>query len=455
MMDLFERFVRDITFPLISLREGLPDIRRHLKQFEVQQYLPVDRLREIQWTRVSFMLQYAYDHTRFYRRRFDDYGVKPSDIKDLGDMKRIPILTKDDIRENLSGLISYEYTEDALVSSGSGGTTGVWIKLFYSKDSLPVKKAATYRSEKWTGWDIGQKVGYIWPALQDHDKKQKIRSKVKNVFYQRMIFLPAAMLNERVMEGYVKLLNKEKPKLIKGFANPVHLMAEFILQNDIDLEFICNCITTGEPLYPHQRKAIEDAFGGKVFDSYGAREVSLIGQECEMHKGYHINMECSLVEFVSNEGMHVHSGELGDILVTDLVNHGMPFIRYKVNDKGIPINQTCMCGRGLEMFGNIVGRDGDVLRRIDGGMVPPSTFLPYFMGEGPQVGKFQVIQDRLDHLIIQITDNPLPDEHHFSFYRQTIRELFGDQMQVDFRIVKNISCEKSGKYRFSKCEILL
>jgi len=340
-----------------------------------------------------------------------------------------------------------------LKQSSSGGTTGVWIKLFYSRDSLPIKQAATYRSEKWTGWDIGQKIGMIWPALQDYDETQKLRSNIKNALYQRRVFLPAATLGEKIMGGYVERLQREKPKLIKGFAHPVHLIADFILRNNIALGFTCNSITTGEPLYPHQRQAIENAFRGKVFDSYGAREVSLIGQECEMHNGYHINMECAFIEFVNDEHRQVAPGELGDIIVTDLVNRGMPFIRYRINDKGTPIERTCACGRGLEMFGSIVGRDGDVLRRIDGGVVPPSTFLAYFMSEGPQVGKFQVIQDQIDHLLIKITDDPLPDERHFSFYRKTIKELFGDSVQVDFRIVKDIPNEKSGKYRFSKCQI--
>jgi len=452
-MELYARLVRDVTFPLISIREGLPGIRKHLRLFEDQQYLSVERLREIQWNKVKSILRYAYQHTKYYKNKFDEYGIRPHDIKDYTDMTKLPILTKEDIRGSLTELVSSEYTINTLVSSHSGGTTGVYMKLFYSRDCLPIKRAATYRSEKWTGWDLGQKLVVIWPALQDHDKVQSLRSKVKNALYNRMVMLPAATLDEKIMAEYASRIGSEKPKLIKGFANPVHLVADYIIQNDIDLGFACNCITTGEPLYDHQRKAIEKAFHGKVFDSYGAREVSLIGQECERHEGYHINMECAFVEFVNDEGLHVPAGELGDILITDLVNHGMPFIRYKINDKGIPALKTCDCGRGLELFGSVVGRDGDVLRRVDGGMVPPSTFLPYFISEGPQLGKFQVIQDKLDHILIKITDNPPPDERHFTFYRKTMKELFGDNVHVDFKIVKDIEREKSGKYRFSKCEI--
>lgn len=452
-MSLFRKLVKHITNPLVLRYDGFTSVYAYLKELEEQQYLPQETLREIQWLKLKSILQYAYDNTQYYRERFDEYGVHPRDIKDPSDMVRVPILTKQDIMRNKTRMVSREYTESLLVPSYSGGTSGVKVTFFYARDCLAYKMAATIRAERWTGWDVGGKTVFIWPASQDYNNCLTLKSRLKNNLSSRSEMCPAARMDERLILEYTLKIMRRRPDLIKGFPTPLFIMADYMLKNNIPAPSCCNIISTGEPLFRHRRDKIEKAFGARVFDSYGAREVSLIGQECELHSGYHMNMECNYLEFVK-DGRHARPGEVSDMIVTDLVNRGMPFIRYDIDDQGIPAEGACACGRGLALFQGIVGRDNDVLKTTQGGNVFPSALIMFLVEEGPPIGKMRIVQDKPDHLRIQIAGSPMPEEGHYMYYRRVVDDLFGKDMNIDYEILDDIPNEQSGKYRFTKYEVV-
>lgn len=448
---IIKHLVKHVSYPVISWYNGHGDLYRHLRELEKQQYFPTQRLLELQWLKLKGMLHYAYEHTEYYRRRFDEYGIKPFDIKDFSDMVRVPLLTKDDIERNRERMVSDEYPRQKLVPSYSGGTSGKMVHFYYAKDCLAYKQAATIRCERWTGWDIGGKTLFIWPASQDYHHEVSVKMKLKNVLSTRMTMCPAASLDEQTIRRHIETIAKTSPDLIRGFPSPLTLIADYIIQNGLDSPSTCHIVSTGEPLFRARREKIETAFGAQVYDSYGAREVSLIGQECELHNGYHINMECNHLEFV-RDGKHARPGEVADMVVTDLVNRGMPLIRYAIDDQGIASERTCACGRGLTLFEGIVGRDNDVLRSVTGAGVLPSALIMFMIEEGPEMSKMKIVQDRADHLRILLSGPPVPGESHFAYYRKVIYELFGHGMRFDFEVLDDIPNERSGKFRFTKFE---
>jgi len=367
-------------------------------------------------------------------------------------MVRVPILTKEDMITHKDLMISREYSPSSLVPSYSGGTSGIKVNFFYARDCLAYKRAATLRCERWTGWDIGDRTVLVWPANQDHNSGLSLKEKIKEQLFTRWTMCPAAKMDEPVIRDHIRTIITTRPGLIRGFPTPLGILAEYILQNSIVIPSPCSIISTGEPLFRPQRERIEKAFGGRVFDSYGAREVSLIGQECEHHNGYHINMECNFLEFIK-DGRQAEPGEVSDMVITDLVNHGMPLIRYSISDQGAPSDRTCGCGRGLRLFESIVGRDNDVLKSTRGSSVFPSALIMFMIEEGPEIGKMRIVQDRPDHLKVQIAGSPRPGQDHFAFYRGTIRELFGGDMNVDFELLEDLPNEKSGKFRFTVYDV--
>jgi phenylacetate-CoA ligase len=241
--------------------------------------------------------------------------------------------------------------------------------------------------------------------------------------------------------------------MLRCFPYSLNLVAKYILANHLDCLTVKGIITTGELLYDHQRNCLEKAFSCKVFNSYGSRETGLIAQECNQHDGLHMNMESLFIEFLDSSGAPVREGELGQIVVTDLLNFGMPLIRYQIDDFGTFSTRTCRCGRSLPLMEDIRGRVVDEIIVPDGRKVSASTLVLYLVDNGPPVGQVQIVQEELDHFRILLTKDPLPDERVFTYYESTAKRLLGDSVRISFDLVDGIPKEPSGKYRFVKSRI--
>src|SRR5262249_55172685 len=152
-------------------------------------------------------------------------------------------------------------------------------------------------------------------------------------------------------------------------SHSLFMLARYVCEQKIvDLRPV-GIISTSMMLLPSERAVIETAFGCKVTDRYGCEEVGLIGCECERHRGFHLDIEHLFIEFLRPDGAEAAPGEEGAIVVTDLYNHGMPFIRYRIEDVGVPTDRLCECGRGLPLMERVTGRVADYLKRQDGSLV--------------------------------------------------------------------------------------
>lgn len=421
-----------------------------LNALEKSQYWSKDQLEAFQFERLKKILIHAYTNTEFYHKRFDEAGFNPIFFKDFSEIKHIPTLSKNEIRENLRNLAAKNYRTEELHSAETGGTTGVKMKFFRDNACLPPKEAALYRFEKWAGWDFGERVGIVWTAQQDYVGHWTLRSRIKNALSLRQVVFPAAIMDEESIENYVKLLQVKKPTMIRAFTSPIYEVANFIKGKEIENISLKGVITTGEPLYDHQRKMISEAFHCQVFNSYRTREAGPIAQECEVHSGLHINAESLYVESMVPENKKHFEPGVGEILITDLLNYGMPLIRYKIGDVGRLSDKGCKCGRGLPLLNNLAGRTADILYSPDGKRITAGSLVLYLIDEAPGlVGQVQIIQDKLDHLTIKMTDNPAPSPEVIEYQKNTVKRLFGEQMKATFEIVKEIPFEASGKYRFT------
>jgi phenylacetate-CoA ligase len=313
---------------------------------------------------------------------------------------------------------------------------------------LAAKAAATIRQERWTGWDIGRLRGLVWPASQDYVGYTSWKARLRNALGDRYLVLPAAVLDDAAMAAYAEQLRRRRPVLLRGFPSPLYLLANHIRRRGGGQIPVPSIIATGEPLYDHQRQAMQEAFGAKVFDSYGSRETGLIAQECPEHGNMHINAESLFLETVRDEA----TGR-DRLLVTDLLNRGMPMIRYEIGDTCTLSDRLCPCGRGLPLMEMGVGREADILYTPEGRAVSSASLVLYLVDNGPAVGQVQVIQDALDHLTIRITRTPPVDDSFFAHYRGEIARIFGDATRVTFETVDGIPNEASGKYRFAICAI--
>jgi len=451
MSTLFNAFVKNISFPIISKRNGLPGLMSHLKRLEESQYWTRDRIREYQFKKVKALFVHAFNHTEFYKQRFNEAGFDPHKIHHLSELKKIPLLDKNQIRDSLKSLIARNFDPIELHSSETGGTTGVKMKFYRDNACLSPKEAALYRFEKWAGWEIGEKMGLVWTAQQDYVGHWTAKAKIKNQLFGRQVVFPAAVMNEENIARFVDKLIKKKPVMIRAFTSPLYEVARYMLENRIDLR-LKGVITTGEPLYDHQRNIISKALNCAVFDSYRSREAGPLAQECEKHNGLHINAESLYVEAVPPADPQNFEKGMREIVITDLLNYGMPLIRYKIGDMGILSDAPCSCGRGLPILKRIAGRSSDILYTPERKRITAGSLVLYLVDEAPGLlGQVQIIQDRFEHLIFRSTPDPPLTQKIIDYEKRTIKRLFGEKMNVSFETVNDIPNEKSGKYLFTKC----
>jgi len=280
-----------------------------------------------------------------------------------------------------------------------------------------------------------------------------VKDKLRNLLLAPCIYLDTMNLNEDAVNIFVHEWKKIKPTLLFGHAHSLYILALYIDKlkiNDINPKGI---ISTSMMLMPNERQVIENIFGVQVHDRYGCEEVSLIASECEKHEGLHINIEHLFVEFIREDGMPAHPGEEGAIIVTDLVNEAMPFIRYKVEDVGVLSDRKCSCGRGLPLMEKVVGRVADFFVRKDGSLVAGVSLIERTLTAIPGIQQLQIVQNAIDEFVLNIVKDDKFVEESKKGLLFEMNETFGHGVNIKMVFVDKLKQEESGKYRFSICNV--
>lgn len=431
---------------------------KHRKMFdyrfslEKSQWWKPEALRQHQLDSVKSLLTHAVDHVPYWQDTFKRLGLSISDINTLDDIRKLPIIDKSDIRAHKEAMIAINWRGKTWTKS-TGGSTGVPLELDYTPESYDWRVACSKRGYSWAcGCEDGKKQAYIWGV--GLGKQSPLKRFKENLHHSllRQQYFNCFDFNTQQMMFCLKSLNSFKPEYIIGYTNPLYEFSKFVKENG-GLKFRPKAvISAAEKLHPFQRGLIEEAFKCPAFNTYGSREFMLIAAECDKHEGLHVSMENLVVEIIKDDGTPAKPGEMGDVVVTDLHNYGMPFIRYRIGDMAIASDHKCSCGRGLMLLRDVVGRSLDIIKTPDGKNVP-GEFFPHLMKEFKGIERFQVIQDKLDHLQVKVVKNDKFSESEFNFMRSEISKVVGVMVNVDFVFVDNIPLTKTGKFRVTISDI--
>ncbi len=447
-MDLYKYINKFLVYPLYYFKSGDKRLAR-LKEIEKNQYLDTPSLNELRLDKVKSIVAYAYEHTQYYRELLDKNNISPEDINSLVDLEKIPPLTKSDIQQHSDKMLSDIYDKGDLIKDASGGSTGEPTIFYKDLTYQQLRPADQLRHDRWCGWDLGDRFALIWGAQRDLKATQSFREFIISRYVARIWELDAFELNKAKMAAYVKTLEKIQPKMILGYANALVAFSEFLIKEYPDHKIIPKgIVSSAETLTQSKRETIEKAFGCKVLNRYGSREVGLIASECQQQSGLHINADNVHVEIVKN-GKAVPIGESGDILVTDFSNKGMPLIRYNLGDVGRLTEDVCSCGRTLPLMESVEGRSGDFFVAQNGSLVHGEYFTHLFYGI-ESVVKFQMIQEDLSDIQLKIvTKKKYLEESHIENIKLKTREMLGQQCTVNVEYVSDIPPTASGKSLFT------
>lgn len=437
-MQIYRYMAGRLIFPLFE-RVRRTHVLAYLRQLEQMQWWPREQIESQQNEKLACLIAHSYKNVPYWRRLLDDLKLAQTDIRTKADLFKLPILTKKDIRSNLDNMLAVNYPCGSLIEQHSSGSTGEPLKYYDDKDHYSLRLASMLRFWHWADYDFGMRWARIslWPH---NGIIPRISDRLARCLYICIDYLD----DSKITEDLEKVRNF-RPEIIRGYACATYLLAKKAKElgiKDIRPKAI---ITTGDTLFSHYRRTIEEQFGCKVYDTYGGEGMVISGQ-CE--KGsYHIADDCVIVEFLRDDGGLARLGELANIIMTDLRNYAMPFIRYKIEDVGRASDKACSCGRGLSAMESIEGRASDIIRTPAGNYLIVHFFTALFEYiEG--VEQFQIIQRKPDEIEVRIVKNDRFTDKDIEYIDRSIKQGGGEHLKVKFTFVNDIPVEKSGKRRF-------
>ena len=451
-MTLYSSLVRNVFLPLSLWRRGEQAQMRYLREFEHTQFLSAEEVRRLQFHRLRALLEHAYAQCPFYRERLDRAGLEPGDVRELEDLRAVPALEKRDIQERGADVVARDWPKDDLIANQTGGSTGAPVSFYLSRERKCSRAAATLRHNRWAGWQVGDKAAVIWGAPRDRPE-DTWRARLRGALLREPLWLDTANVTEASLAAFNAALARHKPRIIQAYARSAVLFARYLQARGLTPHRPHAIVTSAEVLEPDERRLLEDVFGCPVFNRYGCREVSVIASECLAHRGMHIMAEGLYIEIETAQGPAA-PGEMGAILVTDLLNHAMPLIRYRIGDLGAWARGSCPCGRGLPRLERVAGRVTDFLVGCDGRLVSGVYLATYVVAQRPSLGQVQIVQEQTGAVTYRIKPGrDFQRERDLEYLRQTTRRYLGDEASIDSEIVAELPAEPSGKFLFSRSTV--
>ncbi|MDF0652887.1 MAG: hypothetical protein P0121_15620 [Nitrospira sp.] len=443
-MELIPACVRYLLFPTY-LRfigsEQLPQYRRLVKS----QFLPEEELRRRQCTAVQDMLRYVHDHNRFYRRRLRELGATPDDFRSMADFEHFPLLTKDDLREHADELLSDGWDVSSLMRKRTGGSTGVPVHLYKDLRASRIKAGVTMRHDEWAHFQVGMKKAALWGDVKP---RTSLWHRLTDALYNRTIYLDTLEMDDRSMLDFAEAIRRTSTQLLFGHGHSLYHFARFLRDRRVTNLKLKGIISSAEMLPPAERRVVEEVFGNVVFDRYGCEEVGLIASECERHDGMHVAAEGVYIEIL--DGTEEVPGR---VVVTDLLNHATPILRYEIGDLALTKPGPCTCGRGLPRIGRVIGRTSDFLYTPEGRQISGISLLDTVIIHIPGFRRAQVVQESLDSLTFNVVKGEGFSDASLRMLAAAVTKYFGPSMTHKVVMVDTIPLTGRGKFQFSICKV--
>ena len=435
-----------VYFPIQRMR-GLR-VKDYLPQVRAVQFRTIDEISALRDEKLRSIVNYAYANIPFYKERFDKAGVRPEEIKGIGDLNRLPVLSKREILENEKALVNPNFHQK-LYTRKTGGSTGMTLHFKREAEALALNDAIMYRCYEWYGIDIGDRQIRFWGVPVT--RKLRWKEQRKDLILNRIRVSAFDISKTSCMKQY-KRIRKFKPAYFYGYTTAIYGFGLFMKEaginlNDLNLKAV---ICTAEKKYPHHDQLFEEVFECPVVDEYGSGENGIIAFQCK--KGnMHMMSDHMCIEFLNEENGPVKTGELGKIVITDLSSYASPLIRYDIADMGRPSEKRCSCGVNLPLMEIIEGRKEDFIRTKEGKLVH-AAYLCYTLKDDT-VNEFKMYQKDINTLLVQIVKSPSFHSGSEKLLDQKLRTALGNDVRITFEYLDRIPREVSGKLRYFVSQI--
>lgn len=425
----------------ILRRRGVWQLYRTLQE---SRSWPRERIDQLQTQKLRELLRHAEKHNPYYRDVMREAGLEPEDIRHPSDVRALPLLTREIIRDRAEEIRSRGIPVDRMTPFSTSGSTGSITRFWVDLECWRWRDAASFYMWEVMGARAGDSLVNVWACPIDKRWVDGPLNLVRRVLDNKRI-VSAYALGDDDIEGILRYLGRARPKVLTGYASALDRIATQVRRRGLKWPGRPGLIVASqaEELYPEQRRNIAETLHARVFNIYGCREVGIIAVECDESGGMHLLEERHFVEFLPSE-----TGEGHRIIITDLDSRGFPFIRYEIGDAAELDESPCPCGRVHRKFGRIHGRTLNVVRGPEGKAVA-GNFFSFLLREAVEgVETWQVVQQQQDHVEIRVTPPHVLTQSDKEKIRAEVRRALGDGMRVEISEVVRLEPLASGKHRF-------
>jgi phenylacetate-CoA ligase len=405
------------------------------------QWLPVWRLEQYQLLRLKCLVRHIYRDVPYYRDIFRKNRLEPGDFKSIQDLKKLPVLTRQDLVNNLDSLLSRKAQKKHLILKSTSGSTGTPVSFYHDEREEYRNYAFFDRAFA----SVGARMH--WRSVWIRQRPFSERNSAARYIYEphfKQLTLPAHRGGKNYWEEKIDLIKQYKPEYL--VANPYLLcdLAFYAKENKISVLRFKFIMSAFENLYPYQRKIIEEEFQCKVYSRYECQERAVSAFECERQEGFHLDMEKSIVEIIDRDGKEVPLGRPGRLITTSLHNFAMPLIRYDIGDIASLSDVPCSCGRSLQLLRSLNGRSSNVIRYKDKRLC--ENDLSFVVMRCKNIKAVQFIQEEEEGLLVNIVKKDNFSEDDARDLIRNLHEIIDERLHIKLDFLDFIPCTSMGKF---------
>ncbi len=397
---------------------------------------PEEEIRQKQSEWLGEILRHAHANVPWYSVRFRDYGVRVDSADPFAELRKLPVLTKAEVRENhadfcISGVAAKS------MKFATSGTTGEPLVAYTSPEQWVIEQGTIWRHWKRAGYKFRDRIAIFRSYAPKPGEPAMRIDRLRNWAYFSVFKMDDASIAE-----YAKFLQVWRPRFLRGYPSSLLLVAQHALRHGWRLPGLKGAISASELVPALLRETLREAFDIELFDHYGQAEITCMFHDCEKHEGMHIDWEYGFVELLPSDEPGVNR-----IIATNLHNKAMPLLRYDTGDLAIGGWEQCSCGRTAPLLRSIWGRKDDFLLAEDGSRMATVNLYTYFSKIG-SIQRFQLSQTKPGELILNFVLWGGEDERARSALSDRIKSELEQTTGLYIRVVEPVEFIQSGEGKF-------
>ncbi|MFH2059860.1 MAG: hypothetical protein ABIJ59_13280 [Pseudomonadota bacterium] len=397
-----------------------------------------ERSEALQLSNLKKIISHAYFHVPYYKGLFDKVNFKPSEIKSVEDISKIPTTSKGQLQSvPLNNITADNIDLNNCFEDVTSGSTGIPLKVFLTPKDYLIRSLIFIRTFMKAGYRLTDKQAIVTDTRFITEKKYLLQK--LGIF--RKAYVPVQI----DIDKQIDILMEFRPDFIHGYPQSIAAIADRLIKKKIT-SISPRMVCTGAELVSRKtRLLINQAFGVDMSDTYASIESGLIAWQCEKRKGYHINQDHVVIEILK-DGCPAMPGEAGKVVITNLHSYAMPIIRYELGDICVLSDANCSCGCATPLISIVKGRVDDMIYTPSKKTVSPNS-ITNAMEAVEGVQQFRIIQEQINSLQIEIVKGEMFSDQTQNQCMALMKDLVGEEMEINIHLLDHIKKDSSGKIR--------